>query len=500
MRRINANPAVVTVQNYLTAVNAFAEQQRKVGNPTEFLTAKNAPEVYKKYIKASMALADGAHPKHKEAFNAFSAQFGRHSEQMDNLIAIGEKFIYNVKEIARSAHERGMAANEAAEFAFNSVAGNPVFDHFGNLNLLAGQLYEEQTFVEAFLESGDAMAVPIEEGGTGIGMDISRFRVPVEQVTGSAKIAQGDINPAGHSREDVNRTQISLFNEFKNCVTLEAEFSITGAQRDQALGYERSVAPALAGFILQNRYFAAAQKQVLKIAETMFVGGLDSNANYTQGVGGSYGILSSSIWLALASANAEAPLPATAADWTANPTKLIQKLVNYFYKPTSVTAPLSSAVDSALMYKDIVRLFTVIAQANVDFSPREWCLFVPSSWYALAMQYPSGGTFNKQLQEMVDTATGGKIIKKISVLPSSLLNYGANIGNGTNGYNYMVAVAMGAPQEKKPVIMPGQTAIPTIISENVSPARMDFRSLFPFGGPMVLHFGGAVVLEFSVAA
>jgi len=239
----------------------------------------------------------------------------------------------------------------------------------------------------------------------------------------------------------------------------------------------------------------------MKWAEVMFVGGQRASAGYTQNVGGGYGLLSSSIWLSLASAGAVAPIAATSADWAANPTKLVQKLVNAIYKPTSTSGPLDPAIDSANMYKEIVRLFSLAAQQNVDFTPSEWVLFVPSSWYSLAMQYPSGGTFNKQLQEMVTSATEGKIVGKIRTLPSSLLNYGAAIGNGaTNSYNYMVLIAMGCRQENKPVIMPGQTALPVVTAESVSASIMNFRTQYLFGGPMVMHYGGCFVLEFSVAA
>jgi len=499
MRRIESNPASVTVKNFLAATNAVAEQQRQRGEQTEFLSASNAVSAYQKIVKSAIALADGSHPKHKEAFNAYSELFGKRGEQLDNLVAIGERFLGNVRDIAKIAVKNGRTPEQAAEFAFNSIMGNPVYDHFGNLNLLASQLYEEQTFMEAFLEYGDAFQVPQEAGGTGL--DMVRFRVPLEQVSGSAKITQGDINPASHLRDDQNRTQISLFNEFKNAITLGTVFSITGAQRDQALGYEQSIAPALAGFILQNRYFAASQKQVMKEAETLFVGGQDANSNYVKDVGGSYGMLSSAIQLSLGDAGAAAPSPAVTSDWIANPTKLVQKIVNYFYKPADVTAPLDSSVDSSLMYKEIVRLMTLAAQSNVNFEPRDWVIFVPTSWYALAMQYPGGaGTFNKQLQEMVNAATDGRIIKSIKVLPSSLLNWNANIGQSVNGYNYIVAIPMGSPQEKKAVILPGQTAIPTIISESVSASIMNFRTQYVFGGPMILHYGGALILEISVQA
>jgi len=499
MRRINKNPAEQVVKNFLAATNAYADQLRQQGEPFEFLSAKNATEVYQKLVKTAIALSDVSHPKHNEVYNSLTAQFGRNSGTVDYFRSMGEALRVDAAELANVYSKAGMPAEKAVEAAFNSIAGNPVYDHFGNLNLLAAQLYQDMAFLETFQSNGDAFAVPLEPGSTGL--DTSRFRAPVEQVVGSAKILQGDINPHSSLRTDANRTQINLFNEFKNALTLGTVFSISQAQRDQTLGYERAVSPALAGFILQNRYFAAAQKQVMKLAELMFVGGLNAAGDYTPNVGGSYGILSDAIQLQLSDWDANNPNVATSADWAANPTKLIQKVQNAIYKPTSVSAQLDPTIDSANMYKELVRLFQLPAQQNVDFAPREWTLFVPSSWYGLAMQYPSGGTFNKQLQEMVKTATGDKIVTKINVVPTSLLNYGADIGNGnTNAYNYMVLVATGCRQENKPIIMPGQTAVPVITSENVSASIMNFRTEYIFGGPMVMQYGGAFVLEFSQAA
>lgn len=498
LRRINANPAEQSVKNFLAATNAYAEQQRKNGEKAEFLSAQNARETYQKLIKTSIALSDPSNSRHNDAFNALTHAFGRNSGAVDYIHSMGENFLSDSRELAGRFVKAGLSPEKAVEGAFNSLAGNPVFDHYGNLNLLAGQLYQEMAFMEAFLESGDAFAVPVEPGGTGL--DTSRFRAPVESVTGSAKIAQGDINPHGTLRDDNNRTQISLANEFKNALTLDSVFSITQAQRDQALGYERSVNPAMAGFILQSRYFGAAQKQVLRLAELLFVGGMNTAGTYVPNVGGSYGILSSAIQLQLSDWNTATPTAAATSDWlaTANTGKLIQKIQNFYYKPTSVTAQLNSGVDPLFMYQDLVRLFQLPAQQNIDFTQREWCLFVPATWYAFAVQYPSTGTFNKQLQEMVSQAVGGKIVNKITVVPSSLLNYGAAIGNGqTQPYNYMVLIAMGCRQENKPVIMPGQTALPIVTSESVSAAIMNFRTEYIFGGPMFMHYGGAFVMEIS---
>lgn len=493
------SPASEKVKGFMTAANAYAEQLRQNGEAFEFMSAQNAREVYAKIAKTAMALADSSHVRHNEVFNALTSQFGMRGEAVAHLRSIGENLQRDTVELAGRFQKNGLSAERALDAAFNSIAGNPVFDHFGNLNLLAGQLYQDQTFIEAFQSYGDSFAVPMEPGSTGL--DTSRFRAPVEKVMGSAKVFQGDINPHNSLRPDSNRTQISLYNEFKDALTLGTNFTITQAQRDQVLGYEKAVAPALAGFILQNRYFGGAQKQVMKLAEILTVGGMRANGSYIPNVGGSYGLLSSDVWLKLSDSGAVAPSVATSADWLAAPTKLIQKVENAIYKPAVVAAQFSTSVDSANMYKEIVRLFNLPAQQNVDYAPKDWVLFVPSSWYGIAMQYPSGGTFNKQLQEMVNTATGGKIVNSIKVLPSSLLNYAADIGNGqTNAYNYMVLVAMGCKSENKPVIMPGQTALPVITSESVSAAIMNFRTEYIFGGPMVMQYGGAYVLEFSVAA
>ena len=191
--------------------------------------------------------------------------------------------------------------------------------------------------------------------------------------------------------------------------------------------------------------------------------------------------------------------PLTSAEWAENPTKLIQKITNFYFKPSNVAAPLPIG-DSEDMYSELVRLISLYVIQNVDLQAKELVIFVPTTWYSQAMQYPSGGTFNKQLQEMVMTATDGKLVSKIKVEPSSLMNYGANIGTGTNAYNYMLLLAMGSPVEKKAVVMPGQTTIPTVIALPSNASLMSFQVKYATGGAMVKQYGGAYVLEFSVQA
>jgi len=502
VKKINSNPAEQTVSSFMAASNAYAEQQIKQGKRSEYLTADNAKSEYKQLIKSIVAFANPSSKKHNLAYNAIKEQVGNKEEVMTVLENSGRTLISSVNTLAQSALARGESMEEAIETAYNSLAGNPVFDHFGNLNVLAGQLYEEMTFVENFIAEGDAFALPVETGGTN--QDKSRFRAPVEQVTGSAKTFQGDINPTDHLRSDNNRIQTNLYNEFKNAKMFDAEFSITQGMRDQALGYASSVAPALAGFILQNRYFEGAQKEVMKLAELEFVDGMDSAGSYTQNVGGSYGLLSEAVHLQLADYNTANPTTAKGSDWAANPTKLIQEISNFNFAPITVAGQLPTNVDPKLMYLDILRLANLAAQQNVNFMPKKWTLYVPTTWYAIAMQYPggtSGGTFNKQLNEMVLTATNG-VINAIDIKPSSLMNYRAtnSYGSTANPYNYMALIAHGSPNEKKPVIMPGQTAIPYVVSENVSASIMKFRSMYTFGGPMVMHFGGAFVMSFSKAS
>jgi len=495
------NPAEQTVHNFMEAANAYADQMIKSGQEkVKFLSAANAKEVYGKMLRAVIAMANPANPKHNEVFNSLKKELGNNQEALNTLEQSGQRIMSSIHTLARTFNEKGYQGEEAITAAFNSLMGNPVFDHFGNINLLAGQLYQDKTFVENFISKGDSFAVPVEAGTGANGTALSRFRIPTERVTGSAKIYQGDINPQDRIQHDANRIQHSLFNEFKDAQTLYANFSITQDQRNQALGFQQAVSPALAGFVLQNRYFSSSQEQVMKLAEALFVDGQSAAGTYTPNVGGSYGILSSAIMLALADAGADQPTPATTADWVGNPTKLIQKITNFYAKPASITAPLPADLGTTGMYKDIVRLFSLPALQNVEFTASNWTLYVPASWYALSVQYPSTGTFNRQLQEMVKKAVGDRIVKSIDVMPSSLLDYRAENFHGLEQNNFMIAVAHGAETEKKPIIMPGQTAVPVVVSENVSSQIMNFSTQYAFGGPLVSQYGGVFAMEFSVAA
>lgn len=490
-----SNPAQTRVVNFMQAANAYADSLVKKGEKAEFISASNAKEIYKKIIKAAIALADRSSENHNKAFNSIKNELSGNQESLNYLESLGESALNSLKTLARSYIESGESNEGAVASAMNSLAGNPVFDYFGNLNLLAGQLYQNKAFIESFISHGDAFAVPTESGGTGTAT--SRFRAPSERVMGAAKVYQGDINPQGYLQYDANGIQHSVFNEFKNALTLYAKFSITQDQQNQILGYQKSIAPALAGFMLQNRYFKSAQEQVLKLAEVMFIDGMDEEGTYKESVGGSYGLLSSAILANNSSWTLASPEVMSRGDWDSNRSKLIQKIQNH-HTTLADNSPLPANAGTTAIYQDIVRLFNLAAQQSVEYSSSgKWTLYVPTSFYAPAVQYPTGGTFNKQLIEMVKSAVGDKIVKSINIVPSALLDFRAKNNFGKKQWNYMIAVAHGAENERKPVIMPGQTAVPVVVSDNVSSQLMNFTCQYQFGGPMVMQYGGVYALEFS---
>jgi len=504
-KQISQNPATVTVSNFHAATNALAEQQIKRGNQVDFLSAKNAPEVYAKMLKLVVSLANPASKKHNEVYNALTDLAGRNSKSIDYLSNIGKSVFNNVQNITKRAMESGHGSEGAVDVAFNALGGNPVYDHFANLGLLAHQLFEEQTFIETFIEKGDAFAVPLEKMNTGTMK--SRFRVPVEKLTGSPNIASGDIYPRSGQVHNQNPMGLELINEFKDAYTFQESLRITRDMENDVLDFEIAANPALAGFILQSRFFETYQQFILKLAETYFIEGLDGGS-YAAATGGGYGLLSPAIILALADAGSESPVPASSANWVANPTKLIQQITNYYYEPSDITAPLDGGSDINSVYKDLLRLMNLAAIANVNMSS-DWILYVPTSWFGMANQFAStsvsGATtvnvVTKTLQELINQLNdgSGSVIKNVTVKPSSQLNAGFDSrGNAT--LNRFVFMSTGAEMNKKPVILPGQTTIPTMVAGNVNANESEFLANYVTGGPMFLQYGGAFVLSYSTQA
>jgi hypothetical protein len=483
-------------QNWFTMANAFAKFQEEKGVSAPRLTAANARDTYTKLMKTLSEVGNTTSTGHNAAFNALRSEI-QDREAIGGVVSLAESIYRKGAAIANAAMQNGMSPEAAQAVAVNSIAGNPNYDHFANLNVMAEQLYEQKTFIASFIENGDAFALPVESGSTGSAT--SRFRAPVAQTTGSAKTYQGDVNPFGDSRHnDTNGIQVNFTNEFKDAKTEYATFIIDQAMRDQALGYAQAVSPALAGLVLQNLYTTAAMEYCMKNAELAFVDGQVPGASYERYVGGNYGLLSPNVILSLADAANASPMAATGSDWTANPTKLIQKIANFNYKPASITAQLPASADGALVYKDVVRLINLYAMTNVDVRPTSLTLYVPTSYYGFAVQY-LGDLYTKQLDEAIRQATGG-IVRKLEIKPSGLLGYRAANSVGAAQNNFFALVAHGAPNGKKGLIFPGQTVVPQISSENVSQQRMSFSAQYIHGGPMVMQTNQVFLLEFSVAA
>lgn len=486
----SAQVAEQQFQNWYTVRNAYADAHRKDG-----CIAVNEPTAraeYKALTERLLAVSNSLHPEHGAAIADLRKKFDGGS--IDHVVDMAHGLRAKMNTIAQNAMKAGMSVENAQASALNAYFGNPGYDQFAGLNQLAEQLYEQLTFVESFVNEGDAVQLAPELAASAGA--ISRFRIPRVEASGAAKPRLGDLNPYGDDRTYSNNlAQVSLYNEFKDAHTEAQGFIIENDQEAALLGYARSIAPALAGFILQNQLFSTIEAQVMQAVERIFVDGWGS-ASFG-GESGNYGLLSSSIALSLASAGDASPLLATGADWASNPTTLIQKITNYNYKPADITAPLPSNADPMNVYKDIVRLLNLVALTNVATSGKV-VLYVPTSIYAILVQYLSTGTFNRTLGEALKLAVGGTI-ENIEVKTSGLLNARTN-SLGAAQYNHVVAVVHGAPTGRKGIILPMATATPRITTGVVSEQRSSFAAQLTFGGPMVIQRGQVFDLEFSVNA
>mgnify|MGYP001343294360 FL=1 len=495
MRGIKITSAQVAEQNFknwYTVRNAYADAHRKDGCVAINETAARAE--YKALTERLLAVANSQHKDHAGAIADLRRKFDGAS--IDHVVDMAHGLRSKLNGIAANALKTGMSVENAQATALNAYFGNPGYDQFAGLNQLAEQLYEQLTFAESFINEGDAVQLAPELAASAGA--ISRFRIPRVEASGAAKQRLGDLNPYGDDRTySNNMAQISLYNEFKDAHTEAQGFIVENDQEAALLGYARSIAPALAGFILQNQLFATIEQQVMQAVERIIVDGWGAAA--FDGESGQYGLLSSGIALSLASAGAASPLLATASDWASNPTTLIQKITNYNYKPVDRTAPLPaiSAADAANVYLDVVRLLNLIAQTNVKTSGKV-VLYVPTSIYSALVQYLSTGTYNRTLGEALKLATGGTV-ENIEIKTSGLLNARTN-SLGTAQYNAIVAVVHGAPTGKKGILMPMATATPRITTGVVSEQRSSFAAELTFGGPMVIQRGQAFILDFSVNA
>jgi hypothetical protein len=233
----------------------------------------------------------------------------------------------------------------------------------------------------------------------------------------------------------------------------------------------------------------------MQAAERIFVDGWGS-ASF-DGETGNYGLISDNIALSLASAGAASPALASASDWADAPTKLVQRITNYNYKPVDRTQPLASNANVSLVYADIIRLLNLIALTNVATS-KKVVLYVPTSMYSMLVSYLQTGTLNRTLGEALKLAVGG-VIGEIEVKTSGLLNARTN-SLGVAQYNHVVAVVHGAANGMKGILAPMATATPVITTGLVSEQRSTFAAQLTFGGAMVIQRGQIFDLEFSVNA
>lgn len=491
MKKItSAQVAEQKFQNWLVVRNAYARSKQAEG-----LTPVNEAygrREYEALTKALLSVANARAADHNDVFADLRMKFGGAS--VDHVVDMAHGLRGRLNSIAQNVMKSGSTPEAAEAIALNAYFGNPGYDQFAGLNQLAEQLYEQLTFVESFVEEGDAVQLNTEIAASAGA--ISRFRIPRVEASGASKTRLGDLNPFGDDRiYSNNLAQISLLNEFKNAHTEAQGFIIENEQQEALLGYARSIAPALAGFILQNQLFAAIEKQIMQASERIFVDGF--GAASFDGETGSYGLLSSGIMLALASAGAASPLLASASDWAANPTTLVQQITNYNFKPADVTAPLQSGANVSNVYADIIRLLNLIALTNVATS-KKVVLYVPTSMYSMLVSYLQTGTLNRTLGEALKIAVGG-VIGDIQVKTSGLLNARIN-SHGVQQVNHVVAVVHGAPTGLKGILSPMATATPRITTGVVSEQRSSFAAALTFGGPMVIQRGQVFDLAFSVQA
>lgn len=483
-------------KNWLTARNAYARQGIANGIALNTIDEAGGRKEYENLTRALLVLGNATHPEH----NARMAELRNRFEgaSVDHVVTMADDLRGKMNAIAQNAMAAGQSPEVAQATALNSYFGNPGYDQFANLQLMSDQLYEQLTFMQSFIEEGDGVQLAPDVAASA--KAISRFRLPRIQSSGSPKTRQGDLN--GYTADRLysnNLAQISLLSEFKDATTEDQGFVIDTEQQQALMGYARSIAPGLAGFILQNQLMATVEQQIMQRAEVAFVDGFGTSPAYTDGEGGNYGLLTQAIMLALASAGAASPALATGADWAANPNTLIQQITNFNYKPADRTLPLSAvtAAEAAQIYADVVRLLNLIALTNVATSGRV-VLYMPTSIYAALVQYLGTGTFNRQLGEAIRMAIGGTI-KNIEIKTSGLLNARTNSLNAQQ-YNHVVAVVHGAPTNKKAIVSPLATATPRFSTGLVSEQRSTFAASLTFGGPFVLQRGQVFDLVFSVNA
>lgn len=490
------------LENFMTFHNSITTQKVLSGqmkhSEANYLSLDSVAKEYVGAVSALVAFANPASVNHNKASASVKHGAGGDSSLLSRLENLGRSFGQQIISAATDIQKAGLSEGVAVREALHSLAGNSVYDNFVNVGVLARQQYQKMTLSNLLTESGDAYALPLENGTTGT--NVSRFRFPIEKVSGSPKIFNGDIAAQGSLKFDANQGQVSFLNQFKDAITIAQPFTITQGRNDQFSGYQKAASPTLAGIVLQSLYAEAQQTAIMRTLELVLFDGFAANASYRDD-GGDYGLLSTDIQLTLADSGAATPAIPTAAQWAANPTKLVQVIQNRNYKPTTVAAQFPADADPTNVYKDVLRLFNLYEQQYVDFQPEKLVLLVPPTTYGAQASYPSGGTFNKNLRELIQTANSS-ILKNIVIEESPLMGYRATnqYGEAGNGCNMFALIVVGAPPEKKPVIMPAQTVLPQVVASNVNAMSMEYYAQTVTGGLAWRNYGGVFLMKFNVAA
>lgn len=488
------------LENFMAFHNAITTQKVLSGqmkhSDASYLSLDNVAKEFMGAVSALVSFANPASVNHNKSVAAVKHGANNNDALLSRLEQLGRNFGNQIINAATAIQKVGLTEGAAVREALHSIAGNSVYDNFVNVGVLQRQQYQKATLAALLTDAGDSYALPIENGTTGT--NASRFRYPIEKVSGSPKIFNGDIAAQGHPKFDANQAQVSFLNGFKDVITIAEPFTVTQGRKDQYAGYEKAASPTLAGIMLLSLYYEAQQSAIMRLLELVLFDGMAANAGYRED-GGDYGILSDNVALQLADAGDPTPLLATSAQWAANPTKIIQRITNYYYKQT-VAAPFAAGADPALVYKDILRLFNLYEQQFVDFQPEKLVLLMPTTTYPAQASYPSGGTFNKNLRELIQTAESS-ILRNIVIEESPLMNYRARnqYGETTTAHNTFALLVIGAPPEKKPIILPGQSALPQVVASNVNALSMEYYAQYVTGGAALRNYGGVFLLAYTVA-
>src|SRR4030042_1808128 len=226
-------------RNWLVVRNAYAREHEAEGcKPVNEIMGR---EEYKSLHNALLSVANAISPDHNENIEKLQKSFGGAS--IDHVVDMAHGLRDNLNAIAKNAIKAGATVENAQAVALNAYYGNPGYDQFAGLNQLADQLYEQLTFVQSFVDEGDAVQLSAEFGASAGAT--SRFRIPRVEASGASKTRLGDLNPYGDDRVYSNNlAQISLINEFKTAHTEAQGFIIENEQEAALLGYARSIAPA----------------------------------------------------------------------------------------------------------------------------------------------------------------------------------------------------------------------------------------------------------------